>query len=96
MHLAGTVAGSCARRGRVCLRPGGVLVLEAYTPRQLGRGSGGPPLLELLVEPVQLERELQGLDLVICGTVCARSRKGATTRETAPWCRSWAGNHERC
>jgi|GEM_PF-1879403 hypothetical protein len=25
----------------------------------------GPPVLELLVEPVQLERELQGLDLVI-------------------------------
>jgi SAM-dependent methyltransferase len=24
------------------LRPGGVLVLEAYTPEQLGRGTGGP------------------------------------------------------
>ena len=25
------------------LRPGGVLVLEAYTPAQVGRGTGGPP-----------------------------------------------------
>lgn len=31
------------RRG---LRPGGILVIEGYTPRQLGFGTGGPPVAE--------------------------------------------------
>ncbi len=43
------------------LQPGGAFVLEAYTPRQLGRGTGGPPTAELLVEPEALRVELAGL-----------------------------------
>ena len=31
------------------LRPGGVLILEAYTPRQLEFGTGGPPVVELMI-----------------------------------------------
>jgi len=65
MHLPAPLRARVLREAVSALRPDGVLVLEAYTPRQLGRGSGGPPVLELLVEPLQLERELQGLDLVI-------------------------------
>jgi SAM-dependent methyltransferase len=30
------------------LRPGGYFVLEAYTPAQVGRGTGGPPVPELM------------------------------------------------
>jgi hypothetical protein len=30
------------------LRPGGLLLLEAFHPRQLGRSSGGPKEVELL------------------------------------------------
>ena len=47
------------------LRPGGVFVLEAYTPDQLRYGTGGPKELELLVTKEALERELRGLDLEI-------------------------------
>jgi len=43
------------------LRPGGIFILEAYTPRQLGRGTGGPPSAELLVSLDELTRELAGL-----------------------------------
>jgi len=43
------------------LRPGGWLVLEAYTPRQVGRGTGGPPVVELTMDPDDLRRELAGL-----------------------------------
>lgn len=43
------------------LQPGGAFVLEAYTPRQLGRGTGGPPTAALLVEPDELRAELEGL-----------------------------------
>ncbi len=31
---------------RRCLKPGGVLVLQGYTPKQLEYGTGGPPLAE--------------------------------------------------
>lgn len=47
------------------LRPGGALVLEAYAPGQLGRGTGGPPSRPLLMDLEALRSELDGLDLEI-------------------------------
>ncbi len=47
------------------LRPSGVLVLEAYTPRQLAYRTGGPPVADLLVSLDELRCDLDGLDLVI-------------------------------
>lgn len=46
------------------LQPGGVFLLEAYTPRQLGRGTGGPSSVELLVSLANLSGELKGLDFL--------------------------------
>lgn len=46
------------------LRPGGILILEACTPRQLERATGGPPSSDLLVEPEALRLELEGLELL--------------------------------
>lgn len=46
------------------LRPGGVFVLEGYTPRQLQFASGGPKDLDLLLEPADLQQELSGLNLL--------------------------------
>lgn len=43
------------------LRPGGVFLLEAYTPRQLEFDTGGPRRRDLLVPPEDLRRELAGL-----------------------------------
>lgn len=43
------------------LAPGGVLVLEAYTPAQVGRGTGGPPVAELTMTLAALRDELAGL-----------------------------------
>jgi len=51
------------------LLPGGVFVLEAYTPRQLEYGTGGPPVRELLVTLSQLRTELRGLDLEVAREV---------------------------
>ena len=47
------------------LRPGGAFVLEAYTPRQLEYGTGGPPTADLMTTLEELERDLAGLDLVV-------------------------------
>lgn len=46
------------------LRPGGVFVLEAYTPDQLGRGTGGPGDPDLLVTLAEMAGELAGLELI--------------------------------
>lgn len=43
------------------LRPGGRFVLEAYTPDQIGRGTGGPPVPELTMTLAGLRGELTGL-----------------------------------
>jgi hypothetical protein len=47
------------------LRAGGVFLLEAYTPRQLALKTGGPPVLDLLVEPEDLHAELSGLEFLM-------------------------------
>ncbi|MFK7984793.1 MAG: class I SAM-dependent methyltransferase [Sandaracinaceae bacterium] len=52
------------------LRPGGAMVLEAYTPRQLERpGVGGPPVTALLMTPDGLREELAGLRFERCAEV---------------------------
>jgi SAM-dependent methyltransferase len=47
------------------LAAGGVLVLEAFTPRQLEFSTGGPPDLERLVSLDTLKQELEGLDFLV-------------------------------
>lgn len=44
------------------LRPGGVFILEAYTPAQLEWGTGGPPTAELMMTREALTEELDGLE----------------------------------
>lgn len=51
------------RRVVRALRPGGRLVLEAYTPEQIGRGTGGPQERSLTMDLERLSRELDGLEL---------------------------------
>jgi len=53
---------AAAARG---LRPGGVFVLEAYAPRQIEFGTGGPRDPAFLVTLDAVREELEGLELVI-------------------------------
>jgi hypothetical protein len=65
MHLPPPLRTDTPRRAVAALRPGGHLILEAYTPRQLQLGTGGPPTETLLIEPEELRRELVGLELLV-------------------------------
>ncbi len=47
------------------LAPGGILILEAFTPRQLDFATGGPPHLDRLVTLDTLKEELRELDLKV-------------------------------
>lgn len=65
MHVPAPLRSRVYRAAAAGLRPGGVLVVEAYAPRQLEFGTGGPKVPELLVPLETLRHELAGLELVI-------------------------------
>ncbi|MGE0308872.1 MAG: class I SAM-dependent methyltransferase [Acidimicrobiia bacterium] len=44
------------------LKPGGSFVLEAYTPDQIGRGTGGPQSADMTMTLAGLRQELDGLE----------------------------------
>ena len=46
------------------LRPGGVFVLEAYTPAQIAFGTGGPETADMTMQLASLRQELAGLTLL--------------------------------
>lgn len=47
------------------LKPGGLLLLEAYTPSQLGRNTGGPKDPDMLMSVAKLRAEFPGLEVVL-------------------------------
>ena len=47
------------------LKPGGVFLLEAYTPRQLRNGTGGPKDVDLLPSLAELCRDLHGMEILV-------------------------------
>jgi len=60
-HLPRDTRALVHRRCVAGLKPGGVLVLEAYSPRQLEYQTGGPQTLDLLVDLETVKKELLGL-----------------------------------
>ncbi len=62
-HLPPALRRDVYRRAVDGLRPGGAIVVEAYTPRQLEYRTGGPSSEELLVRLDDLRADLEGLRL---------------------------------
>lgn len=60
-HLPSGIRPAVHRRAARGLRPGGILLLEAYTPQQLAYGTGGPPTAEMMMDLDSLRTELPGL-----------------------------------
>lgn len=60
-HMPPQVRAGLHSRIAKALKPGGLFVLEAYTPDQVGRGTGGPPVPELTMTLDGLRVELAGL-----------------------------------
>lgn len=60
-HIPGDVRRRLYGQVATCLRPGGVFLLEAYTPAQIGRGTGGPQSEDLLPNCEKLRNELVGM-----------------------------------
>ena len=64
VHQPAELRAELHRRVAAGLAPGGMFVLEAYTPEQFGRGTGGPPDPSRLASLAELRRELEGLELL--------------------------------
>lgn len=64
-HVTPELRRDLHRRVAEGLRPGGVFLLEAYTPRQLEYGTGGPPDPTRLMTLADLRDDLQGLELEV-------------------------------
>ena len=65
MHLETELRATVLQRAVEALRPGGHLLIEAYSPKQLGFSSGGPTRRELLIDAAQLQHELAALKPLI-------------------------------
>ena len=61
-HVPPAVRKPLHRKIVQALRPGGMLVLEAYTPEQIKLGTGGPPVAEMTMSLDDLRAEFEGLD----------------------------------
>ena len=68
-HLPPTLRQRVHRAVVSGLRPGGVFILEAYTPAQVAFGTGGPKSVDLLMTLAGLREELAGLELLIAREV---------------------------
>lgn len=65
-HVPSVLRRALHRRVVRALAPGGVYLLEAYTPEQVQLGTGGPPNPDLCVPVEVLSEELAGLILERC------------------------------
>lgn len=64
-HVDGALRARVHARVERGLTPGGVFVLEAYRPEQIGRGTGGPPDDDRMVNLERLRRELPSLEFLV-------------------------------
>ncbi len=63
-HMPAAVRRDLHRRAVTALKPGGALVLEAYTPDQIGRGTGGPSVADMTMSLDLLSDELAPLQFL--------------------------------
>jgi len=75
-HLPPQLRRSTHQAAALGLMPGGVFVLEAFTPRQLALGTGGPQKPELLYTLEELREDLAGLEIEIGGEVARNVVEG--------------------
>lgn len=64
LHLPVPVRAAAHAGMAAALKPGGLLILEAFRPAQLGRGSGGPRDVDLLYSASQLAEDFTGLAIL--------------------------------
>jgi len=75
-HVDGALRARVHSRVERGLAPGGVFVLEAYRPEHIGRGTGGPPEDDRMVNLERLRRELPSLEFVVAREIDSEVLEG--------------------
>jgi cyclopropane fatty-acyl-phospholipid synthase-like methyltransferase len=65
------------------LKPGGVLIMEVFTPAQLRYKTGGPPVKEMLYTAEMLRRDFSGGDILLLQETLTDLQEGPGHRGTA-------------
>lgn len=65
------------RKMRVTTRPGGLIMIHGYTPKQLEFGTGGPPHVENMYTVTDLYDVFAGCDVLVCEEYEAEQRSGS-------------------
>jgi cyclopropane fatty-acyl-phospholipid synthase-like methyltransferase len=83
IHLPPEVRARLHRRMFEALKPGGVLILEAFTPEQLKYKSGGPPVAEMLYTADMLRIDFAGGEILHIEEVITELAEGKYHRGPA-------------
>ena len=75
-HTHESIRRTVHRRLATALKPGGHLLLEAYSPEQLAYGTGGPPTAKLLYALEDLREDFSELEIVELEKVEAEIHEG--------------------
>ena len=65
-HLPSEVRRRLYRFVEQCLKPGGIILLEAYSKSQLSRDSGGPKVPDMLMTVEDIEKEFPNCQPILC------------------------------
>lgn len=63
-HLSESTRAQVHRKILAAIKPGGELLLEAFTPEQLGKKSGGPKKESMLYTIERLQQDFQGCEIL--------------------------------
>ena len=58
-------------------RPGGLIMIHGYTPKQLQFGTGGPPNVENMYTSANFHQFFEGCELIVCEEYEAEQRSGS-------------------
>jgi len=76
LHLPPSLRRLVHAKAAAALKPGGVILLEAFRPAQLGRTSGGPKDVALLYTPQDLKEDFAVLDIRLLEEAMTHLKEG--------------------
>jgi hypothetical protein len=82
-HLPSTIRSRLYPLVEKCLIPGGIILLEAYSVKQLGRDTGGPKDPDMLMTVARIEREFPNCEPILLRELEREVREGKYHTGTA-------------
>lgn len=64
LHLPPQIRSTIHQKFIKLLKPGGLIMIEAFSKAQLGRETGGPPVLEMLYDKEMLQSDFRELNIL--------------------------------